>query len=93
MTPDVDWTNANYGGMDIISSNTMFTNGLIDPWHLLSVYQDPPFPSKVEYVVYEAGHCATLTKANSEDPISLTQARNDVNSFLMKILTPYETVA
>eukprot|EP00211_Chloroparvula_japonica_P001843 CAMPEP_0119132090 /NCGR_PEP_ID=MMETSP1310-20130426/11419_1 /TAXON_ID=464262 /ORGANISM="Genus nov. species nov., Strain RCC2339" /LENGTH=437 /DNA_ID=CAMNT_0007122703 /DNA_START=153 /DNA_END=1466 /DNA_ORIENTATION=+ len=86
MAPNTDWTNANYGGMNIQSTQTMFTNGLIDPWHLLSVYTDPAPPSRVEHTEYEAGHCATLIAATDEDPASLTQSRETVFQFLERVL-------
>lgn len=35
--PDVNWTNANYGGRRIQGTNIVFTNGDVDPWHALSV--------------------------------------------------------
>jgi hypothetical protein len=37
----------------LVSSNTIFTNGLFDPWHLLSITS--PI-GEVQSVVYEAGN-------------------------------------
>ncbi|GAM18813.1 hypothetical protein SAMD00019534_019880 [Acytostelium subglobosum LB1] len=85
MTPNIDWTNAFYGGQDIQGTNIMFTNGLLDPWHLLSVNADN-VPGTVQAVTYEAGHCGTLIQSTSIDPPSLIQARQGVISFLSLIL-------
>jgi len=89
MTPDILATNTEYGGKNLMSTNTMFTNGLIDPWHLLSITSPPPPPSGVTYTVYDAGHCATLIQATDEDPLSLTESRNEVFEFLKAVLSPY----
>jgi thymus-specific serine protease len=61
MQPNTTFTNSFYGGQQLNASNVLFTNGLIDPWHLLSITEDLPAPSQVTAVTYEAGHCATLT--------------------------------
>jgi pimeloyl-ACP methyl ester carboxylesterase len=90
MRPDIHWTNTNYGGKDLVSSETMFTNGHIDPWHLLSITSHPPPPSKVEHTNYDAGHCATLIEATDEDPQSLTHSRTEVFNFLSRALAPYQ---
>lgn len=67
----------------------MFTNGLLDPWHLLSITEDqmPTRETSVQAVVYEAGHCAPMTKPSSEDPPSLVAARATVQAFLMDVLS------
>lgn len=33
-------TNIHYGGLNVVSSNIVFVNGGIDPWHSLSVIED-----------------------------------------------------
>lgn len=79
----------------------MFTNGLLDPWHLLSINED--FPNgAVLSATYEAGmqsflalstinrfylgHCGSMIAASSIDPPSLTAARERVSDFLGKVL-------
>eukprot|EP00003_Mantamonas_plastica_P027839 TRINITY_DN6095_c0_g2_i1.p1 TRINITY_DN6095_c0_g2~~TRINITY_DN6095_c0_g2_i1.p1 ORF type:complete len:225 (-),score=82.90 TRINITY_DN6095_c0_g2_i1:23-697(-) len=83
MSPHTDFTNAFYGGKQLAATNVMFTNGLKDPWHLLSITEDE---GNVQAVTYEAGHCAPMTKPSSMDPPSLTQAREKVMKFLSGIL-------
>eukprot|EP01092_Planopodium_desertum_P002846 TRINITY_DN14586_c0_g1_i1.p1 TRINITY_DN14586_c0_g1~~TRINITY_DN14586_c0_g1_i1.p1 ORF type:complete len:389 (+),score=40.57 TRINITY_DN14586_c0_g1_i1:54-1169(+) len=84
MAPHISFTNDYYGGYNLVSSNTMFTNGLFDPWHLLSINEN--LPSGVQAVTYEAGHCAPMTAPDPQDPPSLTAARAAVKSFLSSIL-------
>lgn len=40
---------------DLLATNVMFTNGLKDPWHLLSINEDVPPPSGVTAVTYDLG--------------------------------------
>ncbi|KAM9970618.1 hypothetical protein ACTFIR_002480 [Dictyostelium discoideum] len=86
MTPNIDATNNYYGGQNIQGSNIMFTNGLLDPWHLLSVNEDNQ-AGTVKAVTYEAGHCGSLIATTNDDPISLTNARQEVLSFLKLVLS------
>jgi thymus-specific serine protease len=64
----------------------MFTNGLKDPWHLVSISQDVPAPSSVQAVTYDLGHCATLIAATPQDPPSVISARQAVVNFLANAL-------
>lgn len=86
--PDIENTNEYYGGYDLQGSNILFTNGLLDPWHLLSIIEDqtPTKESSVQAVTYEAGHCAPMTKPTANDPPSLKAARARVESFLASAL-------
>jgi len=83
MTPDVGWTNTVYGGYNLKASNVMFTNGLYDPWHLLSVIEDQ---DDILAVTYEAGHCGTMIAPSDDDPPSLTAARQSVLNFLVGLV-------
>lgn len=85
--PDTGFTNAYYGGFNLQATNILFTNGIFDPWHLLSINKNLPYPSGVTAVTYAAGHCATMTIPTDEDPGSLTDARLDVYNFLVDLIT------
>eukprot|EP01102_Stenamoeba_stenopodia_P005419 TRINITY_DN1604_c0_g1_i1.p1 TRINITY_DN1604_c0_g1~~TRINITY_DN1604_c0_g1_i1.p1 ORF type:complete len:506 (-),score=118.22 TRINITY_DN1604_c0_g1_i1:26-1468(-) len=82
--PDTNWTNTYYGGYNLQATNVLFTNGLLDPWHLMSITHD--LPSGVQAVTYEAGHCGTMIRPSDLDPVSLTQARAAVSKFLFSVL-------
>jgi len=87
LIPNVDWTNTYYGGMNVAGTNIMFTNGLMDPWHTLSLVGTN---NTQQYVVnYEAAHCAPMTQPTSEDPRSLIHARIQIVEFLQGILMNY----
>lgn len=53
MKPNTHWTNEYYGGYNLEATQVLFTNGLDDPWHLISINQD--LPSGVKAVTYQAG--------------------------------------
>lgn len=79
-----------YRGYDLKATNVLFTNGLLDPWHNLSI-NGPTNDGQVEAVTYEAGHCATMDLPYpNQDPPSLVTAREEVNSFLTRILEEYQ---
>ena len=86
MAPLVHQTNVEYGGRSPVSSNTIFTNGFYDPWHLVSITEDVPSPSSVQAVTYDAGHCAPLTAPTDQDPPSLVAARQAIVQFLTRVL-------
>eukprot|EP01121_Diplochlamys_sp_Union-15-3_P017368 TRINITY_DN60_c0_g1_i1.p1 TRINITY_DN60_c0_g1~~TRINITY_DN60_c0_g1_i1.p1 ORF type:complete len:233 (+),score=26.50 TRINITY_DN60_c0_g1_i1:103-801(+) len=81
--PDVAWTNAYYGGFNITGTNILFTNGLRDPWHHLSINSNH---GDIQAVTYDAGHCAPMTQPTDKDPVSLVHARSVVEDFLRKVL-------
>jgi len=77
--PDVDQTNAYYGGNHTKSSKIYFPNGSVDPWHVLSV-QSPLSccPTIIPLIINGTSHCADLYEATSADPASLVAARADI---------------
>lgn len=84
MTPDTAWTNANYGGFDQHATNVMFTNGVFDPWHILSINKDNKWGVKAQ--MYDAGHCAPMKKHFPSDPPSVIETRDKVKSYLTALL-------
>jgi len=83
MLPNIAATNDYYGGYDLKGSSILFTNGLLDPWHNLSIIDDLP---GVQATTYNAGHCATMTAVTSQDPPSLTTSRTIVKNFVASLL-------
>ena len=87
--PDVNWTNTDYGGLEIDATNIVFVAGNIDPWHALAVTNfTQPLPQQTETVVFITGtaHCADLYAEASSDPPSLTFARQVVADKVRQIL-------
>jgi hypothetical protein len=59
--PNVNFTNTYYGGKTIATSNTVFVNGLIDPWHILSVTTSENQSDSVSVIVMEStAHCGSF---------------------------------
>jgi hypothetical protein len=83
MEPDVDWTNAQYGGWNQASSNVIFANGLLDPWHTLSIYEPE---GQVQAVTFNCGHCGNMIAPTDEDTPSLVNARKQIKTFLESVL-------
>ena len=77
--PAISWTNTNYGGIGIDSTNTLFPNGAVDPWHSLSTYNGTgPLMHESDVKVYIQGtsHCEDMYATNVHlDPPALTYAR------------------
>ena len=66
-----------FGGRDIVTSNTFFSNGNVDPWHALGIIE--PFARSMPNsdVVYIDGtaHCADLYSPSPKDVPGLISAR------------------
>jgi hypothetical protein len=86
LTPNVNWTNTNYGGLREGGSNILFSNGVRDPWHTLSINQSPSVERNVVAVTYDAAHCAPMDAPDPLDPPSLTQARLAISSWIRELL-------
>eukprot|EP01122_Echinamoeba_exundans_P004014 TRINITY_DN1404_c0_g1_i2.p1 TRINITY_DN1404_c0_g1~~TRINITY_DN1404_c0_g1_i2.p1 ORF type:complete len:327 (-),score=27.20 TRINITY_DN1404_c0_g1_i2:53-1033(-) len=86
LTPNVNWTNTNYGGLREGGSNILFTNGVRDPWHTLSINQSPSVGRNVIAVTYDAAHCAPMDAPDPLDPPSLIQARLTISSWIKELL-------
>ena len=50
----IQQTNTFYGGKNGTFANTIFVNGSLDPWHVLSV-TDGPLPATVDSVIVDSG--------------------------------------
>lgn len=83
LTPRTDYINAYYGGNQIVTSNTAFVNGDVDPWHVLGNYQNySPQSQSASVLVKGTAHCADLYPPRSADLPGLTQARELQKSLL-----------
>lgn len=78
--PNINWTNLNYGGWGIQTSRTIFVNGLIDPWHALSITSGTSDPAPI--LMKETAHCANMYPASDTDPADLTAARTTISNTL-----------
>jgi len=85
MRPNIDQTNIFYGGYNLNATKVLFTNGVIDPWSTISIREPNGFG--VEAITYFAGHCAPMTAATNQDPITLTRARKTIDLFVSTYLS------
>lgn len=75
--PNINGTNTIYGGNKFpayTTSNILFVNGDIDPWHALGVTQAVS-PSIPAILIDGTAHCANVLPSRANDPQSLVQAR------------------
>eukprot|EP00005_Dracoamoeba_jomungandri_P006932 CAMPEP_0174269070 /NCGR_PEP_ID=MMETSP0439-20130205/39751_1 /TAXON_ID=0 /ORGANISM="Stereomyxa ramosa, Strain Chinc5" /LENGTH=334 /DNA_ID=CAMNT_0015357641 /DNA_START=467 /DNA_END=1471 /DNA_ORIENTATION=- len=88
MTPNLQATNEYYGGYDLKGNMIMFTNGLLDPWHNLSINNN--ISSSVLAVTYNDGHCAPMDKEDAKDDPTLKSARIAVKNFIKTAIDNYK---
>lgn len=85
--PMIDSTQTLNGGMSPHGTNIFFTNGDIDPWHVLGVTQNLSCcPSEIAYLIHGTSHCADLGPSSSSDPPALTAARAEVTAQIRQVL-------
>ena len=81
-----DWFGINYWGSNVwSSSNIIWSNGLLDPWHGAGILssEDPDLPT----VILNLGaHHLDLRAPNAKDPASVTQARQKEEELIGEIL-------
>ena len=78
-------TNSYYKSKQITTTNVVFPNGSIDPWHKLSIVQDLSDSVKAFYI-HGTAHCANMYPPSPNDPPELTQARLNVTSAIQSWL-------
>jgi len=79
--PRVGWTNSVYGGDTLSTSNTIFTNGALDPWKALSVVNSKA-PSVPSIMIEGVAHCANWYGPRSTDSPALIAARAQVAAYV-----------
>lgn len=86
--PAIEQTNARYGGLDVVGSRVLFTNGNIDPWTALGLVEDRECcPSIVPILINGTAHCADLSAPDGKnDPKGLTAARETIRKSLRQWL-------
>ena len=83
MPPAIAYTNQYYMGNKPTGSYVTYVNGLIDPWHVLSVLDRQDCCSTLIPVISaDSSHCADLAAPKHDDPQSLVLAREQVSTLL-----------
>lgn len=83
--PDVSWTNTFYGGLNVSSTNIVFPNGDVDPWHALSLVADGAASIDAIYI-HGTAHCANMYPPSPNDPQQLTDAREQIAQHIQRWL-------
>lgn len=52
-----DWTNSNYGALDIAVSRVVFVHGSVDPWHALGITKTQENDAPAIYIKGESHRC------------------------------------
>jgi hypothetical protein len=86
----IDQTNALYGGKNLIdgSTNILFINGNIDPWHALSYTVDTT-PGIKTILINGTAHCADMNPPTARDPPGLAIAQQQTSQYIGQLLQEY----
>ncbi|KAL6058240.1 Dipeptidyl peptidase 2 [Balamuthia mandrillaris] len=84
--PRPGWLDIQYGGGNLNgSSNIIFSNGLLDPWHTGGILHSLS-DTLVAIVIKDGAHHLDLRGSNPADPASVTEARRQEAALLTKWL-------
>jgi pimeloyl-ACP methyl ester carboxylesterase len=81
---DVERTNLSYGAKRPGSTNVIYVNGNIDPWHKLSLTTSSS--SRPTILINGTAHCANMYEPSSNDLPQLKDARLKIMQFLTELL-------
>ena len=78
------WATTEWGGRDIrATSNIVFSNGLLDPWHGGGVLNDLS-PTLVSLIIPEGAHHLDLMFSNEDDPPSVIEVRRQEREWMVR---------
>ncbi|XP_063981029.1 lysosomal Pro-X carboxypeptidase-like [Diachasmimorpha longicaudata] len=82
-----------YGCSDFnAASNIVFSNGLLDPWHVGGVLRNVS-DSVIAVIIPEAAHQFDLAGSHPQDPKSVIEARNIHKTFISKWIEEYREMS
>jgi hypothetical protein len=79
-------TNTDFGGYSYQGTNVMFVNGKIDPWHIISIFEEKPNPETNIIYSEEFAHCAEMRATRPSDTQQMLDVRARIVSFIESIL-------
>ena len=77
-------TNAMLGGLAVGANagRILFTNGLIDPWHALSVLPPNATGGNAAILINDGAHCRQMQPSRPDDPADVKAARAQAATIL-----------
>jgi thymus-specific serine protease len=87
----VAFTNSYFGGYNLTTTNILYTNGGIDPWHYLSITPsniNPNGPQYDSWAVWipDGAHCSNMFPSSPNDRPDITKAKAESASILAQFL-------
>ena len=79
-------TNTDYGGYGYQGTNIIFVNGKIDPWHIISIFEQKPNPEANLIYSDEFAHCAEMRATRPTDTQKMLDVRARIVSFIESML-------
>ena len=84
VTPNTEWTKLSYWGKDLkYTSNIVFSNGLLDPWHRGGVLESLS-DTLIAIPIKDSAHHLDLRATNQLDPPSVIKARQQEMDIIHK---------
>ena len=82
----IQYTNTDFGGFGYQGTNVIFVNGKIDPWHIISIFEENPNPGISLIYSEEFAHCAEMRATRPSDTQQMLDVRARIVSFISKCL-------
>jgi hypothetical protein len=73
--PDTSFATANYGGLDLTTTQLVIPDGSIDPWHSLAIINNTATPTMYPVFIEGTAHCADMYAPDPLDIPALVAAR------------------
>jgi hypothetical protein len=88
MENSIQNTNTDFGGYSYQGTNVMFVNGKIDPWHIISIFEEKQNRSTETNIIYseEFAHCAEMRATSPSDTQKMLAVRSRIVSFIQSVL-------
>jgi hypothetical protein len=82
----VERTNIIYGALKPATTNVLYVNGNIDPWHALSLTKTDENQPQPTIFIDGTAHCANMYEPREEDLPQLKKAREEIEKFIGALL-------
>ncbi|KAI9348441.1 peptidase S28, partial [Zopfochytrium polystomum] len=84
--PDVRGTNSYFGGLNVKTSNILFSNGILDPWHNLGIFNTSGYPGQDLILINGGHHCDDLAGRRSSNSAYMVSIYDQIFAIYAKWL-------